>query len=75
VARIAKACNRPTDTDSLRKLRYLLLEQWRHETNRSPMFVRSYDGVHRMADRAGGDALCMTNLNGCASETRAFAAP
>jgi hypothetical protein len=53
VARIAKACNRQTDTDSLRKLRYLLLEQWRHETNRSPMFERSYDGMRWVSVDSG----------------------
>jgi hypothetical protein len=45
VISIAKALGRPTDAESLRKLRYLLLEQWRHETGRSPMFERSYDGM------------------------------
>ena len=41
---IAKALGRSTDVESLRQLRYLLLEQWRHETGRPPMFQRSYDG-------------------------------
>lgn len=45
VTSIAKALGRPTDAESLRKLRYLLLEQWRHETGRSPMFERSFDGM------------------------------
>jgi hypothetical protein len=44
IARIAKAINRPLDVESLRQLRYLLLEQWMHDTNRPPMFQRSYDG-------------------------------
>lgn len=41
---IAIALGRPTDKESLRQLRYLLLEQWAHETNRPPMFQRSFDG-------------------------------
>ncbi len=45
VRRIAKAAGRPTDEADLTKLRYLLLEQWRHETNRPPMFERSIDGL------------------------------
>ena len=45
VTGIAKALGRPTDTESLRKLRYLLLEQWRHETGRAPSFERSNDGL------------------------------
>ena len=44
-ATLAKALGRPTDVESLRQLRYLLLEQWRHETGRPPMFQRSYDGM------------------------------
>ena len=44
VEKIARLLNRPTDKESLRQLRYLLLEQWQHETNRPPMFQRSYDG-------------------------------
>jgi hypothetical protein len=44
VEKIAKLLGRPTDKESLRQLRYLLLEQWQHETNRPPMFERSYDG-------------------------------
>lgn len=44
VENIARLLNRPTDKESLRQLRYLLLEQWQHETNRPPMFQRSYDG-------------------------------
>ena len=43
VTNLARMLNRPTDTESLRQLRYLLLEQWMHETNRPPMFQRSYD--------------------------------
>ena len=44
VKTIAEALGRPTDVESLRQLRYLLLEQWMHETNRPPQFQRSYDG-------------------------------
>lgn len=44
ISNLAKALDRPTDIESLRQLRYLLLEQWRHETDRKPMFQRSYDG-------------------------------
>ena len=45
VRQIAKQIGRPTDEESLCKLRYLLLEQWRHETGRNPMFERSMDGL------------------------------
>lgn len=45
IERIAKALERPTDTESLRRLRYLLLEQWRHETHRNAQFERSFDGL------------------------------
>lgn len=41
---LAEMLGRPTDTESLRKLRYLLLEQWMHETDRPPQFERSFDG-------------------------------
>lgn len=44
IGKLARTLGRPTDVESLRQLRYLLLEQWRHETNRKPMFERSYDG-------------------------------
>lgn len=44
IASIAKALGRPPDKESLRQLRYLLLEQWMHETQRPPMFQRSFDG-------------------------------
>jgi NinB protein len=44
ISSIAQALGRPTDKESLRQLRYLLLEQWMHETNRPPMFQRSFDG-------------------------------
>jgi hypothetical protein len=30
-------------------LRYLLLEQWRNETGKPPMFQRSYDGQRWVA--------------------------
>lgn len=45
VKAIAKASDRPTDPESLRRLRYLLLEAWRFETGRTPMFERSLDGM------------------------------
>ena len=41
---LAGHLGRPVDVESLRQLRYLLLEQWRHETDRRPLFQRSYDG-------------------------------
>lgn len=44
IRRIAKVAGKPTDEASLQTLRYLLLEQWRHETERRPMFERSIDG-------------------------------
>ena len=44
IGNLARTLVRPTDTESLRQLRYLLLEQWRHETGRPPMFQRSFDG-------------------------------
>jgi hypothetical protein len=44
VSSIAQALGRPSDKESLRQLRYLLLEQWMHETQRPPMFQRSFDG-------------------------------
>ncbi len=45
IAVIARALGRPLDVESLRQLRYLLLEQWRFETQRPPTFQRSYDGM------------------------------
>ena len=42
---IALAAKRPTDKESLQTLRYLLLEQWRSETGRNPVFERSLDGM------------------------------
>lgn len=45
VKELAKTLGRPTDVESLRKLRYLLLEQWRHETGRAALFERSFDGL------------------------------
>lgn len=53
VLEIAKASGRPTDEDSLKTLRYLLLEAWRNETGRAPMFERSLDGM-RMVNVDGG---------------------
>jgi NinB protein len=44
VSNIAQALGRSVDKESLRQLRYLLLEQWAHETQRPPMFQRSFDG-------------------------------
>jgi hypothetical protein len=45
VREIAEAAKRPTDDESLRVLRYLLLEKWRYDTGRRPMFERSLDGM------------------------------
>lgn len=45
VRRIAKAAGRPTNEDSLKTLRYLLLEQWRFEAQKRPMFEKSLDGL------------------------------
>lgn len=45
VLTIARAIGRRTDVESLRQLRYLLLEQWRFETNRRPIYERSFDGA------------------------------
>ena len=45
VLELAKQLGRPTDKTELQKLRYLLLEQWRNETGRAPMFERSLDGL------------------------------
>lgn len=45
IERLADALKRPKDEESLRKLRWLLLEQWRHETGRNPLFERSMDGM------------------------------
>ena len=53
VAVIAKKLGRPTDREALRKLRYLLLEQWRFETGRAPMFERSFDGLRWVAVDSG----------------------
>jgi hypothetical protein len=44
VGRIAKMLERPTDTESLRRLRRLLLEQWCNDTGRQPEYERSIDG-------------------------------
>ena len=53
VTSIAKALGRPTDKESLRRLRYLLLEQWRFETGRAPLFERSFDGRRWVAVDSG----------------------
>jgi hypothetical protein len=45
VREIAEGAKRPTDEESLRVLRYLLLEAWRNETGRKPMYERSLDGM------------------------------
>lgn len=45
ITELAKALGRPTDKENLRQLRYLLLEQWMHETGQPPMFQRSFDGA------------------------------
>jgi hypothetical protein len=45
IREIAVEADRPTDEESLRVLRYLLLEQWRSETRRAPLFERSLDGL------------------------------
>ena len=45
IANLARVLRRKTDKESLRQLRYLLLEQWTYETGRKPTFERSYDGM------------------------------
>lgn len=57
VLRIAKAAGRPTDAESLRVLRYLLLEAWRHETGRAPVFERSIDGLRWVSVDSGTSEL------------------
>lgn len=53
VREIATAAGRQTDEESLRVLRYLLLEAWRNETRRPPLFERSLDGM-RLVDVSRG---------------------
>jgi hypothetical protein len=53
IKRIAKAAGRPVDDESLRVLRYLMLEQWRADTQRVPDFERSLDGL-RMVNVSKG---------------------
>jgi hypothetical protein len=53
IKEIAVEAERPTDEESLRVLRYLLLEQWRAETKRPPLFERSLDGM-RLVDVSSG---------------------
>ena len=53
VRSIARAAGRPTDEESLRRLRYLMLEQWRADTGRTPDFERSLDGM-RMVNVSRG---------------------
>lgn len=49
VRRIAVAAGRPTSDEALDELRWLLVEQWRHETSRGGRWVKSLDGL-RMID-------------------------
>jgi len=53
VETLARLLDRPTDKESLRQLRYLLLEQWMHETNRQPQFQRSFDGMRWVSVNKG----------------------
>lgn len=53
IKRIAKAAGRALDEESLRVLRYLMLEQWRADTGRAPDFERSLDGM-RMVNVSRG---------------------
>jgi hypothetical protein len=53
VREIANSAGRPTDEQSLKTLRYLLLEAWRNETHRQPMYERSLDGM-RIVNVDGG---------------------
>jgi hypothetical protein len=53
IRQIAVDAYRPVDEEALRRLRYLLLEAWRNETGRQPMFERSLDGM-RMVNVDGG---------------------
>lgn len=53
IDRIADAMKWAKDDESLRKLRWLLLEQWRHETGRNPMFDRSIDGMRWVSVEQG----------------------
>lgn len=53
IKRIAKTAGRPLDEESLRVLRYLMLEQWRADTRRAPDYERSLDGL-RMVNVSRG---------------------
>jgi len=53
VENLARLLERPTDKESLRQLRYLLLEQWMHETDRPPQFQRSFDGMRWVSVNKG----------------------
>jgi NinB protein len=53
VGHIARAAGRATDDESLRVLRWLLVEQWRSETGRPPLFEKSLDGL-RLVNVTGG---------------------
>ena len=57
VKAIAVDAARQTDEESLRVLRYLLLEQWRNETGRPQMFERSLDGMRFVDVRKGTSEL------------------
>lgn len=45
VLRIAEAAGRPTDKQSLDELRWLLVEQWRHDNRRPGKWAKSLDGL------------------------------
>ncbi len=53
IREIAKEAGRPLDDESLKHLRLLMLEAWRHETGRQPKFIPSLDGL-RWVDVSGG---------------------
>ena len=53
ISSIAQSLGRPIDKEGLRQLRYLLLEQWMHETGRPPMFQRSFDGARWVSVNKG----------------------
>jgi hypothetical protein len=57
IREIANSAGRPTDRESLRTLRYLLLEAWRNETHRQPIFVRSLDGMRMVNVESGTSEL------------------
>ena len=57
VRAVAVDAGRRLDEESLRVLRYLLLEQWRNETGRPQMFERSLDGMRFVDVRKGTSEL------------------